>query len=296
MTFFRLVKAIALTTLLSLGFSGFSQEESSNLVIFTPSALLPHGQYEAKFFNNIYSQTQMRDREGNPLNLNGRQTFLRSSLQFTYGISKSDWINAGFDVVFSRAKYGVDESVLSILGGDATYLRTAMSALGPRIKIRPLRTVPRLSFQTAFLIPISANLESPRFVAHDRYSWISQFYFDQSVGSKFQIFLEAAFWMRFKRYDHQDNFFRTPLSIFVNYFPSSKFTGFLVVQYAPAFGTYTEGDQSEYGLIKWFSQVGLGAKYQASRRLELELSVSDFVASRNDGAGNTLNFGIRYIR
>ena len=51
----------------------------------------------------------------------------------------------------------------------------------------------------------------------------------------------------------------------------------------------------QFGLSQWFTQAGLGVKYQITTSIGLELSYGNFLLSRNDGAGYNVNFGIRYI-
>jgi hypothetical protein len=51
----------------------------------------------------------------------------------------------------------------------------------------------------------------------------------------------------------------------------------------------------EFGMSSWFAQFGVGGKYQITDALGIELSYSNFALSRSEGAGHTLNFGVRYI-
>ena len=136
-----------------------------------------------------------------------------------------------------------------------------------------------------------------RFVNHDRYTWHTQLFTDFNIGSKFQVFLEEAIFYRIKNNDNQDgNFARLFFSGFLSYFPSSKVTVFGFGQYAPRFERLSNGFDSQFGLSQWFTQVGVGAKYQVMPQLGLELSYGNFVNSRRDGAGSVFNFGIRFIK
>jgi long-subunit fatty acid transport protein len=50
-----------------------------------------------------------------------------------------------------------------------------------------------------------------------------------------------------------------------------------------------------FDLISDYAQTGLGAKYQVTRKFNLELSGTYFFTSKNGGAGYTMNLGLRYI-
>lgn len=273
--------------------------ESSNLQVYTPSALFSKGQFEIQSFNSLYSQKQIRDREGDLVELGARQQFLNSLWQFTYGISDSKRINVGLDINIARAAYHTaDANSLAIFGGNTVYDRTAFASIGPRIKFVPLPSVPRLSIQSTFWIPLAKDLEQPLFTTHDRYTWWTQIFFDRKVGEDFQLFLEASVLWRIARYHTQHGFFRTPLSAFFSYFPSNKATVYAFSQYSPAYGKLYENDIaiSDFGRTRWFTQLGVGAKYQVSPKLGIELSYAHFIASKSDGAGGTLNLGVRFIK
>ncbi len=291
------MKKITFIAALLVSIQGFAQN-GSNLTQFTPSALLGKGQYEIQSFNNLYSQNSVRNAEGDKIDLGQRQIFLSSMFMFTYGVSNNSKLNVGLDVNVNRARY-TDGSAgaLGIFGNnEGDFTRTVISTIGPRVKFSPLNAVPRLSVQSAFWIPVADDLESPRFVTHDRYTWWTQIFYDRSFGTNWQLFLQLDFLYRFKTQEIQENFFRTPVSAFLSYFPNANSTVFIMAQHSPAFGRVEVGDQSEYGRLRWFSQIGIGAKYQLTRQLGVELSYANFIASRNDGAGQTVNLGFRFIK
>ncbi len=290
---------LCIALLLSVATQAQDGGRSSNLLDFTPSALFDKGQFEIQAFNSVYTQKQIRDREGNTIELGGRQQFFTSLLQFTYGVTNNARLNVGIDINFTRAVYYDSEgNAWDLLGSNHLYSRNVIAGIGPRIKFTPLESVPRLSFQSTLWIPISKEMEQPNFAAHDRYTWWTQIFFDRQIAQNFQVFLEAGALVRFKRYEAQRNFFRTPFSAFFSYFPSPKATVFAFAQHSPAYGRVYSGNTpiSDFGRIRWFTQAGLGAKYQATPKLGLELSYGHFLASRSDGAGGSLNIGLRYIR
>lgn len=290
-------KALVLLLVLALATMHLNAQES-NLERFTPSALFDKGTFEINTFYNLYTQNQIRNRNGDEVDLGQRQTFLNGMYQFTYGVSASGRVNLGLDVVANRAFYDdANTSPLKVLvSNDGDFNRTVVSAAGPRIKVVPIASIPNFSVQSSFLFPIASNLESPSFTAHDRYTWFTQFFYDKKLNSSWRLFLEVDALYRLKRNDSQVNFVRFPLSAFLSYFPSSKTTIFAFGQYAPRFEKASNAVDEQFGLTNWFTQVGIGAKYQLTSKMGLELSYGNFIQSRNDGAGYSLNFGIRYIK
>ncbi|MCZ4410222.1 DUF547 domain-containing protein [Cryomorphaceae bacterium 1068] len=282
------------------------EKEMSNLQLFTPSALFTRGEFEVNVFNSIYSQQSFRDEEGNEDDLGETQNFFTSMIMLTTGVSEKTRFNVGLDVFISKARYSPEDvSALNVFSNsdDATFNETVVSYIAPRIKWVPFKTVPRLSIQSALWIPVSDQLEEERFIAHDRYTWFTQVFFDKNLGDDFQIFLEADLLYRFENSElHNYDFFRTPVSVFLSYFPTSNSTIYVFSQYSPRFETTMEIDDSvemeiveEFGMTSWFAQFGIGGKYQITDALGIELSYSNFALSRSEGAGHTLNFGLRYI-
>lgn len=288
-----------ISNLLVLVLIGFAvQAQESNLEKYTPSVLLEKGTWDLFSFYSIYTQTAVRDQQGNEVALGQRQTFLNAMYQITYGVSESGRFNIGLDIQVNRAYYDNDEgSPLNVLSfGDGDFSRTAVSAIGPRIRYVPFASTPNLSIQSTFLFPVASDLEAPFFTAHDRYTWFTQLFYDHKLSAKWRVFLELDLLYRFKRNDNQVNFFRTPASAFLSYFPNSKTTLFGFTQYSPRFQNLSNSTEEQFGFSNWFTQIGVGAKYQLMANLGIELSYSNFVASRQDGAGYTLNLGFRYIR
>lgn len=62
------IKTIALVLGLLTAFSGYSQEEDndqkSNIQQYTPSKLIGKGQFDIKWFNNIYTETRSTFTDG----------------------------------------------------------------------------------------------------------------------------------------------------------------------------------------------------------------------------------------
>ncbi|MEP2026694.1 hypothetical protein [Reichenbachiella sp.] len=239
---------------------------------------------ELKVFNNLYTQTKVRDEDGTNIELGERQSFLNNQIRYLYGLSKEARFNIGLETNLTTAWYGSESSDLMF------------TSIGPTLKFVPIKNLGNFSVQSTFLFPLNRDdLEKP-FINHNRYTWWTQFFYDHSINSKLNLFLEADLIYRFAVEDYQNDFFRTPLSLIVSYFPTSKLTLYTNVQYAPAYGKLPGVEDIEFGRMRWFTQLGLGTKYLIQSNLELELSYANFVLSKRDGAGSVYNFGIRFLR
>lgn len=287
---------------------------------YTPSTLLKKGQIEAQYFNNIYTQTSFRNDKRENVSLNSRQTYYSGLFYALYGVTKSGRLNVGFDVNVKSVRIDPDEKSSSFnvlnFGNDGATSRTAIATVGPKIKFVPVKSWP-ISIQSAFWIPIASDLEADvadedgtrrPWLDFNRYTWWNQIFYDRSIGSKFQLFLETDLLFRFGRgknaYENEVNkqsTLSTPTSAFFSYFPTSKSTLYVMSQYSPTFNlnNYKEGTtelETDVEFANDFAQIGLGGKYQVSTNFSLEVSYTNFITAINGGAGQTFNLGFRWLR
>ena len=286
-----------------------SKVSSSNIQQFTPSVLLKKGQVEIKWFNNLYTQTAFRDNEREKVELGQRETFFTGIFQFNYGVSQNRRWNVGFEVDYSAVRLDANESnsALKVLGSDETDLifrKSAISYIGPRIRFSPFPKVPKFSLTSTLQIPVSNDLElfadgQRRFLAHNRVNWWTQFFYDKTFG-KWQVFTEVDFLFRFPTDQvsfNQDAFFLTPVIAFLSYFPNPKVTLNVNAQYWPTFQGLPGNSAGEgFSLSGDFVQLGVGGKYQLTPEINLEVIYTNFATSRNNGAGQTFNFGVVFIK
>ncbi len=286
---------LLLCTLMCLTIAGYGQ---SNVQVYTPSVLLQKGQVEVLQFNNYYTQTHIRNQNGDKVTVGQRQSFLRNTIGLLYGTSTSGKFNIGVEANISSARYSAaSDSFFSLFeNSQDDFKKTVLSAIGPKVKFIPFDALNGFSIQSTFLIPLSDQLEAGQFIDHHRYSWFTQFFYDKALSQNFRLFLEADILYRIKANSVQQNFFRTPLSAILSYFPTPRSTVYLLYQHAPAFGTLRGASSEVFGQLRWFSQAGIGAKYQLTNSLGLEVSYGNFFLSRNDGAGQVVNLGLRIIR
>lgn len=275
------------------------QTNAQSLQSYTPSVLLNKGQNELKVFNNLYTQTSSRDENGNSIQLGRRESFLNNQFRWLHGISQSKRINIGLEVNITTAKFGEDgSSVFNVLDGGEGTKKSLISSFGPSIKLVPFSQIGNFSIQSTFLIPtFRDNLETGGiFVNHNRYTWFTQFFYDRSITSKWNLFMEADILARFKVEDEQKNFYRLPLNLILSHFLTDKITLYTNAQHAAVYGNHEQFTDEPFGRLRWYTQLGVGGKYLFSNGFEVEASYSNFILSRNDGAGHSINLGIRILK
>ncbi len=271
-------------------------EPTSNLQQFTPSVLLRKGQVELISFYNIYTQRSIRNAGGDRVDIEGRQSFFNAMYNLNIGVSKSARINVGFDVLASSFSDGSSPLSPIFQGGENNEM--VLAAFGPAVRFTPLKNLSNLSIRSAFWFPGGRNLENRNgnFVAHDRFTSFTQVFYDAKLNANWRLFTEVDLLYRFGRRADQVDFFRTPVTGILSYFPNGKSSIFALYQYSPRYERLSNGFDEQFGLSQWFQQAGLGFKYQLNSKLEVEASYTNFFASRNDGGGETFNIGFRWLR
>lgn len=144
---------------LAIGLQVQAQENDapakSNVQTYTPSKLLNKGQWDIKFFNNLYTETKGK--------FNGikadkaRENYFTSTLEVFTGVSENNRINVGLLLEYrSNTIGGRSATAVFDLGNDVT-ARKGLSSFAPAIKFQPLENVGNFSIQSAFHIPIIEN-------------------------------------------------------------------------------------------------------------------------------------------
>ena len=260
-----------------------------NVQTYTPSSLLKKGQFEVQLFNNLYTQTAFRDDKGEKIELSTRDNYFSGLFYVLLGTSKSGRVNFGFDVNFKSVRLDPDSesSPFKVLTfEDTPFTRTAISSVGPKIKFLPFKSVSNLSVQSSLWFTTVKDGESAPWFDHDATTWWTRVFYDRMMGTNFQLFAEADALVRFSNISSDRNFVEIPLSAFVSYFPTKKSTIYTMLQYTPN----VTAENTMY------MQTGLGGKYQILPNIGLEVSYTNFFYSKNNGAGSTINLGIRYVR
>jgi len=268
-----------------------SKSADFNLQLYTPSALLKNRQLEVKIFNNLYTDNSSFNSMSQRVDNDRRQTYFTAFFQTLYGVGNR--INIGIDAQI-KSVY-IDESPTSSPFKLFTSENpiTALSYIGPKIKFTPIKKLQFFSIQSTLFIPVAKDqqgIESGNpYLSHNGFQWWTQLFYDQKISSKFRAFFELdAFVSIDRKFDESNHSIITPFKMFLSYFPTPKTTIYTLTEFGPSWG---EGKINSY-----YTQVGIGGKYQIIKNLEIELLYTKFPLGKNSGAGTTFNFGIRYIK
>lgn len=262
--------------------------EKSNIQTYTPSKLLNNGQWDIKWFNNLYTETKFADADGNN-KLKLRENYFTSTLEAFTGISENNRINIGAIIEFRSNTIGGRQalSVFSLKDNPNTE-RKGITSFAPAIKFQPLKNVRNFSVQSAVHIPLVSN-ETENGVFLDQTAWTFQnrFFYDYTFSNgKWQLFTELNTEYNLGDEDSfANNTFLLAPGIFFSYFPNEKSTVLAFTQHSQRFGDFTQD----------YTALGLGGKYQITKTLNLEALYSNFVRGTNNGLGQSFNLGIRAL-
>lgn len=290
------------------------EEEGSVIQTLTPSKLIAKGQFDIKWFNNLYTET--RDNFGP----NGserdipRQTFFTSTVEIFTGVSKSRRVNAGVILEFRSNVVG-GRNALDVFQFDGEFgtARSGFTGIAPVIKFNPFKKLNNFTIQSAFFIPLidnetedfvvdaDGNLSGGVFLDQDGFIWQNRFFYDYSFADgKWQLFSEINSELNLGDEIQRDaqgipiegsfanNSLRLTPGVFLSYFPSSKFTVFGLAQHTQLIDLGNEFEQD-------FTALGGGGKYQLTPELNVELLYTNFVRGNNTGLGETFNLGLRAV-
>ncbi len=292
----KISKKIIITGIFSLIVAtGFAQEtdddgESGSVIqTLTPSKLIAKGQFDIKWFNNLYTETESTFAEGTQ----PRQTFFTSTLEGYTGVSDNKRVNVGLILEF-RSNAVADRNALDVFSfdGENGTARSGFTSIAPSVKVVPFESVSNFSVQSSFFIPLVDNeVEQGVFLDQNGYTWQNRFFYDHTfTGDQFQIFGELNTEFHFG--DEEESFANNSLSltpgIFFSYFPSSKFTVLALAQHSQRIDLGNEFEQD-------FTALGFGAKYQLTDELNVEALYTNFVRGNNTGLGQTFNIGLRAV-
>ena len=268
----------------------FSQEDDtkSNIQTYTPSKLLNKGQWDIKWFNNLYTETSFADGNGTRIS-KARENYFTSTIEAFTGISENNRINFGA-IVEIRSNTNGGRNALSVLsfGNDKVTERSGITSFAPAIKFQPFKNVGNFSVQTAIHIPLVKN-ETENGVFLDQTAWTFQnrFFYDYTFeNSDWQLFAELNTEYNFGDEDSfANNTYVFAPGAFLSYFPNSEFTILGLIQHSQRFGDFTQD----------YTAIGFGAKYQLSSVLNLETIYTNFVRGTDNGLGQTFNIGLRAL-
>lgn len=286
-------KLLTLVILITLSFSGYSQNNStaqkSNIQEYTPSKLLAKGQWDIKWFNNLYTQTKSTFTSGKE----PRETFFTSSFDIFTGVSDAGKLDLGLLIeIRSNVIGGRDALDVFQFDGDENTARSGITSIAPAIKFNPVKGLNNFSIQTAFHIPL-VDKETSNGVYLDQkgFTFQNRFFYDiQFSNGMWQLFSELNTEYHFGK--KEDSFANNSLSLspglFLSYFPSSKFTILMLAQHSQRIDLGNDFSQD-------YTALGGGMKFQLSEVLNLESFYTSFVRGNSTGLGKTFNIGLRAL-
>jgi hypothetical protein len=295
-------RVIVILVVMVMSFNGFSQEEEqeqrSVIQTYTPSILLKKGQWDIKWFNNLYTETKdLFGPNGEKQNI-PRNTFFTSTVDVFTGVSNSNTLNVGLLLEFRSNVIG-GRNALDVFSfdGERGTARSGFTSFAPAIKFNPIKNVGNFTIQTAFHIPLVDNeTEEGVFLDQDGFIFQNRFFYDYSFASgDWQLFSELNTEYNFgEQASFAYNSLRLTPGVFLSYFPSSKFTVLGLVQHIQLI-SFSGNDKGENNFSQNASIIGGGAKYQLTKALNVEFLYSNFFRGNNTGLGQTFNIGLRAL-
>ncbi|MRI01800.1 hypothetical protein GH721_14760 [Kriegella sp. EG-1] len=273
-----------------------SQEETldepankSNIQQYTPSKLMGKGQWDIKWFNNLYTETKSTFSDDDI----PRATFFTATFEVYTGVGENKRWNVGA-IARVRSNTINDRSALDVFkfDGEASSARSGLTAIAPSVKFVPVASLSNFSIQSAFFIPLIDNeTEEGVYLEQKGYVWQNRFFYDYTFPSeKWQLFTELNTELNFGKAG--DSFANNSMNIapglFLSYFPTYKFTILALAQHSQRLDLGNNFSQN-------YTALGGGVKYQLTHALNLEILYTNFVRGNNTGLGQTFNLGLRVI-
>ena len=287
------ISNIFLAMLFIFSLQAYAQEKApskSNIQTYTPSKLLDKGQWDVKFFNNLYTQTKFANGNGKPvLDANGRSNFFTTTLDIFTGVSDANRLNVGLLLEYrSNSINGKSATSVFSFSNDSNS-RKGLSSFAPALKWQPIENIGNFSIQSAFHIPINEDETDGNGVYLDQtaYMFQNRFFYDYTLpNGDWQLFTELNTEYNFgDEASFANNTFALAPGVFMSYFPSSKATILGYVQHYQRFGDFTQD----------FTSIGFGGKYQLNETLNLEVLYGKFVRGTDNGLGQSFNIGLRAL-
>lgn len=267
----------------SIGGTGSVGNNSARYIV---SSTIQKGTTETKIFNNLYTQ-----RTGSVGNLTDRSTFNTTSVSFLYGLSNR--VNIGFSTRYRQVRNDkLPSNAIDVFRrtvSNNSSQRQGITAFGPQIRFAPVPKWSNFSIQSSFVFAIGNDLEgndTQPYIDWSGATWWTQFFNDFSIGNSFSLFTEIDLLIEDIGSDNL-NRISTPVTLIFSYNPTSKITLYTLGGYSP----FWQAD------FDYFSQAGIGAKYQFTPNLELELLYTDFTnkfLNETGGQAATYNVGLRF--
>ncbi|MCK5401375.1 MAG: hypothetical protein KAJ28_07040 [Flavobacteriaceae bacterium] len=299
------MKKLLLLVFTTITFSGFSQDVSenqkTNIQEYTPSKLLNKGQWDIKFFNSIYTQTERTEARSSSVTI-ARETFYTNTTEIFTGISQNSRVNIGFIFQVRSNTFGGASTFDVFKFEDNANARSGLTTIAPSIRVQPFANTPNFSLTSSVFLPVFKDKANVPYLDKRSIFWETKFFYDKTFGEdKWQLFTEADLGFNFGENSSDadinsnvserfaNNSLSVPLSVFLSYFPTSKTTVFVNTKQAFLIDLGNEFSQNS-------TSLGFGGKYQLTNVLNIETSFDKIVRGHNfQGLGQTFSLGLRAL-
>ena len=274
------------------------RDSLDNLLVINPTAsaiLVKKRELELYSFNSFLTSTQFNDKTGSNANLAGKALLFNSLFQINYGLFRNRRVNLGVDVNFRSYRYDIDKSskVFSLFqnhDGNST----AVSYVGPRIRVQPFRRVHNFTYQSYVWLPVGPK-ETQVALGSSKVNWGNTFFFYKYFTDKLGFFSQLNFALAFPSANSESGAkteFYLPVSVSLSYVVTRKDLLFGTLSYS-----WTNVDISKIseGADSDFVQYGLGYQHIFSRRFFANASYTGTLMARNYGKWSGANVCLRYV-
>ncbi|MCH2196291.1 hypothetical protein [Kordia sp.] len=274
----------------------------TNIQEFTPSKLLRKGQWDIKFFNSIYTQTERTDAGSTSVTI-PRETFFTNTTEIYTGISDNRRINIGFIFQVRSNTFGGAGALDVFKFRDDATSRSGLTTIAPSIRVQPFKNISNFSFTSSIYLPVFKDKANAPYLDKRSVFWETKFFYDKTFGQdKWQLFTQADFGFNFGEKSEDanpndsnvgerfaNNSLFLPLAVFLSYFPSSASTIYVNTKQAFLIDLGNNFSQNS-------TSLGIGTKYQLTEVLNIEASFDKFVRGNNfQGLGQTFSIGLRAL-
>jgi hypothetical protein len=265
--------------------------QDSNIQIYTPSKLMQSGQWDVKWFNNLYTETISVNDKKETLN-SPRRNFFTSSLDVFTGLNAAAIWNVVVHLEYRSNTIDGMDLLAPFSFKERPEQRRGLTRIAPAIKVAPFSDLTNFSIQSSFSIPLFDE-EDIQGVHLDQkgYVWQNKAFYDYSSSNgSFQVFSELNLEYNFGEKDasYANDSLRLSPGVFVSYFPSQNFTVLALIQHSSLIPINNDFSQN-------YSAIGAGLKYQINQTLNIEGLYTNFIRGNSTGLGKTINLGLRAV-
>lgn len=321
------MKKINLFTIAAILLISFQSIAQSNIQTFTPSVLLNKGQWDVKFFNNLYTETEDLFGENETKRTKPRENFFTSTIEIFTGISENRRLNLGLILEYRSNTIGGKDALSVFEFSDDPDSRNGFASIAPALKWQPIESIGNFSIQSAFHIPlinqetekglrepaigadgqpvigedgnpVINTINNPVFLDQNGFTFQNRFFYDYTFPSnKWQIFTELNTEYHFGDTGVEDSNGNRFEGSFAN--DTFVLAPGLFLSYFPSNKStilvYSQHFQRFGDFIQDFTTLGFGGKYQLTDVLNLEVLYGKFVRGNATGLGESFNIGLRAL-